>query len=81
MATLTYNRAGRALRFDLSDPEIVIIDAIVSARGLPVIESQLNELFREYVQRKRDREISQIQEKLATLTDTQRQAIVTILNS
>jgi hypothetical protein len=81
MANLTYNRAGRALRFDLSDPEIVIIDAIVSARGLPVIENQLNELFREYVQRKRDREISQIQEKLATLTDTQRQAIVTILNS
>jgi hypothetical protein len=81
MATLTYNRVGRVLRFDVSDVEVQIIDAIVAARGISAIENHMNELFREYLQRKRDQEITRIQERLATLTDAQRQSIVTILNS
>jgi predicted DNA binding protein len=81
MATLTYNRVGQVLRFDLSAAEVQIVDAVIAARGISAIENHLNELFREYLQRKRDQEIARIQEKLATLTDAQRQAIVTILNS
>jgi hypothetical protein len=85
MANLTYNRTGKALRFDLSDADVVIVDAVVSARGLAAIERQMNEFFREYLRWKQEQDAAQIQEKLreklSLLTDSQRQAILTILNA
>lgn len=82
MATLTYNRAGKVLRFDLSDNEVAIIDSVIaSPKGSTSIENAINEFFRQHHQNRRDKDDEQIKEKLKTLTDAQRQAILTILNS
>lgn len=82
MATLTYNRIGKVLRFDLSDNEVAIIDAVIaSPKGSALIEGAINELFRQHHQHRRDKDDEHIKEKLKTLTDAQRHAIVTILNS
>ena len=81
MATLTYNQVGQVLRFDLSNADATIVDAIVDARGIAAIENHMNELFREYRQRKRDQELVRIREKIDTLTDAQRQAIIAMLTS
>lgn len=82
MATLTYNRALQVLRFDLSDNEVSIIDSVMaSPKGSTSIENAINEFFRQHHQRRRDKDDEHIKEKLKTLTDAQRHAIVTILNS
>ena len=79
MATATYNRTGRVLRFDLSDPEVALIDVIVASRGVVPFESALNDFLRDARQRRREQELLKIKEKIDGLTDAQRAQIITIL--
>ena len=79
MATITLNRATHVLRIDLTDLEFLILDPYVNATGTAGIEQTIVSFIQTIKQVRREQDLHTIRERIDSLPDAKRDAILAIM--